>query len=160
MRKNDTRSIAVHRTVPCSPVTSDYPPGIRLAKAKTGTSWSSGGIGVGTARRQIRGIRAAIQSTRVLAVVLLGFGLGTVSPASAQTGDNPGATINGTVPTSEGNIWGGLSHQPTEAQVPQLPPLQGEQLNNTLQTLAQKLLNEKLPKVPKSAPPVSGGNAQ
>jgi hypothetical protein len=105
--------------------------------------------------REIRGIRLAIRGRRLLAAVLLGFGLGTVSQASAQTSDNPAATINGTVPTSEGNIWGGLAHQPTEAQVPELPPLQREQLNNTLQTLAQKLLNEKLPKVPKSAPPVS-----
>jgi hypothetical protein len=111
-------------------------------------------------RHEMRGIRVAIQSTHPLAVVLLGFGLGTASQASAQTSDNPAATINGTVPTSEGNIWGGLAHQPTEAQVPQLPPLQGEQLNNTLETLAQKLLNEKLPKVPASAPPASSGNAQ
>ena len=108
----------------------------------------------------MRGIRAAVQGRHLLAVAILGFGLGTASQASAQASNNPAATVNGTVPTREGNIWGGLAHQPTEAQVPQVPPQQGKQLNNTLQSLAQRLLNEKLPKVPASAPPVSGGTGQ
>lgn len=102
----------------------------------------------------------ALHRKRRLAVVILGFCLGTVSQASAQISDNPATTINGTVATSEGNIWGGVAHQPTEAQVPPLPPLQGEQVNNTLQSLARELLNEKLPTAPAIAPLIPGGSAQ
>lgn len=78
-------------------------------------------------------------------------------PAYAQSGgNNPAATINGSVPTSEGNVWNGMDHQPTEAQVPQGTLQQQQQINNQLNQLDQQLMNQKLPKVPKDAPPVSG----
>jgi hypothetical protein len=106
------------------------------------------------------GIRAAVRGKRLLAAALLGFGLGAASQASAQGSNNPAATINGTVPSSEGNIWGGMDHQPTESEVPQGSMQQQQQINNTLQNLDQQLLNEKLPKLPEGAPAVSGGASQ
>jgi len=77
-------------------------------------------------------------------------------PALAQSAP-PGSTINGTVPNSEGNVWGGLDHQPTPSEV---APLNNQQeqakINHKLSKLDQQLLNYKLPKVPNGAPPVAG----
>ncbi|HTI00980.1 MAG TPA: hypothetical protein VL752_08545 [Acidisoma sp.] len=100
-------------------------------------------------------------STRHLpaAMVAMALLLGAVplAPALAQSNSaNPAATINGSVPKSEGNIWNGMDHQPTEAEVPQGNMQQQQQINNQLNQLDQQLMNEKLPKVPQDAPPVSG----
>lgn len=90
------------------------------------------------------------------ATVLL-LGAVPLVPAFAQNGGgNPAATINGTVPTAEGNTWNGMDHQPTEADVPQGTMQQQQQINNQLNQLDQQLMNDKLPKVPKGAPPVTG----
>ncbi len=79
-----------------------------------------------------------------------------VIPARAQA-PAPGSTVNGTVPSSEGNVWGGLDHQPTPSEV---APLNNQQeqakINHKLSKLDQQLLNYKLPKVPNGAPPVAG----
>jgi hypothetical protein len=92
----------------------------------------------------------------IFATVLL-LGAAPLAPALAQNGGgNPAATINGSVPTAEGNVWNGMDHQPTEADVPQGNMQQQQQINNQLNQLDQQLMNEKLPKVPKDAPPVSG----
>ncbi|GAB0119188.1 hypothetical protein Acid7E03_32600 [Acidisoma sp. 7E03] len=82
--------------------------------------------------------------------------LAVAAPAWAQNGANPAATVNGTVPTSEGNVWNGLDHQPTEAEVPQGTLQQQNQINNQLNQIGQQLMDAKLPKEPKGAPPVSG----
>jgi hypothetical protein len=76
--------------------------------------------------------------------------------AHAQTAPPPGSTINGTVPTSEGNIWNGLDHQPTPADVPSIGSAQQAQISHKLDNLDQQLLNYKLPKLPAGAPPVAG----
>jgi hypothetical protein len=82
---------------------------------------------------------------------------GSIVPAQAQTAPTPGSTINGTVPSSEGNVWGGLDHQPTPSEV---APLNNQQqqakINRKLNKLDQELLNYQLPKVPNGAPPVAG----
>ena len=78
-------------------------------------------------------------------------------PAQAQSAPPPGSTINGTVPTSEGNVWNGFDHQPTPSQVaPAGSAQQQSRINRKLGKLDQQLLNYKLPKVPADAPPVAG----
>ncbi len=82
--------------------------------------------------------------------------LGSAGAASAQSSGNPASTINGTVPTSEGNIWGGLDHQPTPGEVAPGSPQQQAKINHKLNKLDQQLLNYKLPKLPAGAPAVEG----
>ena len=77
--------------------------------------------------------------------------------ARAQTTATPGSTINGTVPTSEGNVWNGLDHQPTPAEIAPLNnPHRSAKEVHTLNKLNNELLNYPLPKVPAGAPPVNG----
>lgn len=90
-----------------------------------------------------------------VAAAALGLVLTLAAPAFAQS-TNPAATINGTVPSSEGNVWGGLDHQPTEADVPPATAKQQEKINRKLQKLNNQLLDAPLPKVPAGAPPVAG----
>lgn len=93
------------------------------------------------------------------AILVIGLLLGAVplAPADAQgTTANPAATVNGSVPTSEGNVWNGMDHQPTPADVPQTTMQQQQKINNQLNQIDQQLMNDKMPKVPKGAPPVSG----
>ena len=94
----------------------------------------------------------------VALVLCCGFALAPIGrPALAQSTATPGSTINGTVPTSEGNRWNGLDHQPTPSEVaPTGNPQQQTQVNHTLSKLDQQLLNQPLPKVPAGAPPVNG----
>lgn len=95
-------------------------------------------------------------SVATLATVFL-LGALPLAPARAQNGGaNPAATINGSVPTSEGNVWNGMDHQPTPADVPPTTMQQQQQINNQLNQIDQQLMNDKMPKVPKGAPPVSG----
>jgi hypothetical protein len=108
----------------------------------------------------MRGLKAVLQGRHLLAAALFGLGIGTASQAFAQSANNPAATINGTVPTSEGNIWGGVAHQPTEAEVPQPPVQRQEQLNQQLQNLDQQLMNEPLPSLPQGSPSVPGNTSQ
>jgi hypothetical protein len=78
-------------------------------------------------------------------------------PALAQSAAPPGSTLNGTVPTSEGNVWNGLDHQPTPAEIaPATNSHQQAKQNHKLGKLDQQLLNDPLPKSPAGAPPVSG----
>lgn len=91
----------------------------------------------------------------LLGLALLGA-MAASAPASAQSGGNPAATVTGTVPTSEGNVWNGLDHQPTPADVPQGTLQQQNQINNQLNQIGQQLMDAKMPKEPKGAPPVSG----
>jgi len=107
------------------------------------------------------GQRNGMAGSRHLAHAVLGLmvlaGVGAAQPARAQSGPpNPAATINGTVPTAEGNVWNGMDHQPTEAEVPQGSAQQQNQINNQLNQIDQQLMNAKMPKVPNGAPPVSG----
>lgn len=103
-------------------------------------------------------IKAAMTVAWTVCALLMGVGLVTITPALAQTGSaNPAATVNGTVPSSEGNVWNGLDHQPTEADVPPTTMQQQDKINHKLQKLDQQLLNAPLPKVPAGAPPVAGG---
>ena len=96
---------------------------------------------------------------RVAGAALLGTALATAPAAFAQSSStNPAATVNGTVPTAEGNVWGGADHQPTEADVPQGTMKQQDKINHKLQTLDQQLMNDPLPKMPAGAPQVSGSN--
>ena len=94
---------------------------------------------------------------RFAAAALLAALTAPVVPARAQTPPPPGSTINGSVPSAEGNVWGGLDHQPTPSEV---APLNNQQeqakINHKLSKLDQQLLNYKLPKVPVGAPPVAG----
>jgi hypothetical protein len=93
------------------------------------------------------------------AATLLGLGaalLVPLVPALAQTAPPPGSTINGTVPTTEGNVWNGLDHQPTPADVPPADEAQQQKINHKLDKLDQQLLNYQLPKLPVGAPPVAG----
>ncbi|MCB8883265.1 hypothetical protein ACELLULO517_23650 [Acidisoma cellulosilytica] len=97
--------------------------------------------------------------TRIAGLTFLGIGLASAPAAFAQSSsNNPAATVNGTVPTSEGNVWGGADHQPTEADVPQGTMQQQDKINRKLQKLDKQLLNDPLPKVPNGAPQVSGTN--
>jgi hypothetical protein len=95
---------------------------------------------------------------RAAAAFLLGGALmlGTLAqPAMAQSAPPPGSTANGTVPTSEGNVWNGLDHQPTPSEVaPINNPNQQAQINHTLRKLDKELLKDPLPKLPAGAPPV------
>jgi hypothetical protein len=78
-------------------------------------------------------------------------------PALAQSTDGPGSTINGTVPTAEGNVWNGLDHQPTPSEVAPLGNAQEQaRINRKLNKLDKQLLNDPLPKVPAGAPQVQG----
>jgi hypothetical protein len=96
---------------------------------------------------------------RAAATALLGMSLGLAPAAFAQSGgNNPAATVNGTVPTAEGNVWGGMDHQPTEAEVPQGTIKQQDKINHKLQTLDQQLMNAPLGKVPNGGPAISGDN--
>ena len=96
-----------------------------------------------------------------LGLALAGGGFTLAPVAFAQSSsNNPAATINGSVPSSEGNVWGGADHQPTEADVPQGTVQQQDKINQQLQTLDQQLMNEPLPKVPTGAPPVAGSSSQ
>jgi hypothetical protein len=79
-----------------------------------------------------------------------------LAPALAQSAQGPGSTISGTVPTTEGNVWGGLDHQPTPADVPPSTAQQQAKINHKLDKLDQQLLNFQLPKLPAGAPSVSG----
>jgi hypothetical protein len=96
------------------------------------------------------------QCRRVARGALLALLMAPIVPASAQTSPPPGSTVTGTVPSSEGNVWGGLDHQPTPSEV---APLNNQQqqakINHKLGKLDQQLLNYKLPKVPNGAPPVA-----
>jgi hypothetical protein len=77
--------------------------------------------------------------------------------ALAQNAPPPGSTVNGTVPTSEGNVWNGLDHQPTPSDVAPIGNAQQQaRINRKLNKLDQQLLNDPLPKVPNGAPPVTG----
>lgn len=108
---------------------------------------------------KIRHCNEAAKPGRGLAAAALCLILGTapLAPALAQSnGANPAATINGSVPSSEGNVWNGMDHQPTAADVPQGNLQQQQQINNQLNQIGQQLMNDQLPKVPKGAPPVSG----
>jgi hypothetical protein len=97
------------------------------------------------------------QCRRLAGACLLAALVAPIVPAHAQTPPPPGSTINGTVPSSEGNVWGGLDHQPTPSEV---APLNNQQqqakINHKLSKLDRQLLNYKLPKVPAGAPPVAG----
>jgi hypothetical protein len=98
------------------------------------------------------------QCRRVGGIATLAMLIATaIVPARAQTSPPPGSTITGAVPSSEGNVWGGLDHQPTPSEV---APLNNQQqqakINHKLGKLDQQLLNYKLPKVPAGAPPVAG----
>ena len=78
-------------------------------------------------------------------------------PAMAQSAAPPGSTINGTVPTSEGNIYNGFDHQPTASEAgPSGDAQQQARINRKLNKLDQQLLNDPLPKLPAGAPPVAG----
>ena len=93
------------------------------------------------------------------AAALLGLGaalLVPLAPALAQTAPPPGSTINGTVPTSEGNVWNGQDHQPTPSEVPPASAQQQAKINHKLNKIDRQLLKYKLPKVPAGAPPVVG----
>ena len=59
--------------------------------------------------------------------------LGSARAALAQSPGNPASTINGTVPTSEGNIWGGLDHQPTPGELPPGDVQQQAKINHKLE---------------------------
>lgn len=107
------------------------------------------------------GQRNEMATRRRMAHVVFGLaflaGAGAALPARAQSGSaNPAATVNGTVPTAQGNVWNGLDHQPTEAEVPQGSAQQQTKINDQLDQLGQQLMNAKMPKVPGDAPPVSG----
>jgi hypothetical protein len=97
------------------------------------------------------------QCRRFAGIALLAVLIAPIVPAHAQTSPPPGSTITGAVPSSEGNIWGGLDHQPTPSEI---APLNNQQqqakINHKLSKLDQQLLNYKLPKVPNGAPPVAG----
>jgi len=78
-------------------------------------------------------------------------------PALAQTGATAGSTINGTVPLSEGNTWGGLDHQPTPSEAgPAFSSQQQARINHKLNKLDEQLLNDPLPQVPAGGPSVQG----
>jgi hypothetical protein len=78
-------------------------------------------------------------------------------PARAQTGATAGSTVNGTVPLSEGNIWGGLDHQPTPSEAgPAISSQQQARINHKLNKLDEQLLNDPLPQVPAGGPSVQG----
>jgi hypothetical protein len=107
----------------------------------------------------MRGTRGATEGKRLLGAAVLCLSLAAAAQASAQS-NNPAATINGTVPSAEGNTWGGFDHQPTEADAPPTSAAQQAKINRKLEKLNQELLDEKLPKVPAGAPPVAGSGAQ
>jgi hypothetical protein len=95
-----------------------------------------------------------------VATLLLGGALmmGPLAGAAvAQSAAPPGSTINGSVPTAEGNVWNGLDHQPTPSEIAPLNnPNQQALINHTLKKLDKQLLNDPLPKLPAGAPPVEG----
>lgn len=102
-------------------------------------------------------IKAAMTMAWTAGALLLCAGFAAVPPAFAQSGAaNPAATVNGTVPSSEGNVWNGQDHQPTEADVAPATMQQQDKINHKLQKLDQQLMNAPLPKVPSGAPPVAG----
>jgi hypothetical protein len=77
--------------------------------------------------------------------------------ALAQTGAPAGSTINGTVPLSEGNTWGGLDHQPTPSEAgPAVSAQQQARISHKLNKLDEELLNDPLPQVPAGGPSVQG----
>jgi hypothetical protein len=97
------------------------------------------------------------QYHRLASAVLLAVLMAPIVSASAQTSPPPGSTITGAVPSSEGNVWGGLDHQPTPSEIAPLTNQQQQaKINHKLNKLDQQLLNYKLPKVPPGAPPVAG----
>ena len=103
--------------------------------------------------------RLSAQGRFVRAVFFCGAlaAAGARQPALAQTAAPPGSTINGTVPTSEGNRWNGFDHQPTPSEAaPDNDPHQQAQINHTLSKLDKQLLNEPLPKAPAVAPAANG----
>jgi hypothetical protein len=78
-------------------------------------------------------------------------------PALAQTAPPPGSTINGTVPSSDGNVWNGFDHQPTPADTAPVTGLHRRaHVNRTLGKLDRQLLNDPLPKIPAGAPQADG----
>jgi hypothetical protein len=80
-----------------------------------------------------------------------------VRPTLAQTAAPPGSTINGSVPSSEGNVWNGFDHQPTAADAgPSGTAKHQARINHKLSKLDQQLLNDPLPKIPAGAPSVPG----
>ncbi|GAB0112719.1 hypothetical protein [Acidisoma sp. C75] len=83
-----------------------------------------------------------------------------LAPAAALaqgTAANPAATVDGQVPSAEGNVWNGLDHQPTASDVPPIADTkQNQQINNTLDQLNRQLQQYQLPKVPPGAPQPSG----
>lgn len=79
----------------------------------------------------------------------------TLVPAGAQTPAPPGSTINGTVPTAQGNVWNGLDHQPTPSEIaPITSPKQNARVNRKLNKLDSELLNAPLPPPPKGGPSI------
>ena len=112
-----------------------------------------------TIRDACQRAEATMKSISLAALVLLGaIGLAPVTaPALAQSTASPGSTVNGNVPSSEGNVWNGLDHQPTPSETaPISNPQQQAHVNHTLGKLDKELLNDPLPKVPTGAPAVSG----
>lgn len=92
-----------------------------------------------------------------VALAVLGCGVAPMATAFAQGAPaNPAATVNGTVPAAQGNVWNGLDHQPTQSDVPPMGSSQQQQVNKTLNQLDNQLMNQPLPKVPSGAPTVSG----
>ncbi len=92
----------------------------------------------------------------LIVIVAVGV-LARMAPVAAQTAAPPGSTINGTVPTVQGNRWGGLDHQPTPSQV---APIAGSRertrINRKLNKLDQRLLNTPIPQPPAGGPTVPG----
>jgi hypothetical protein len=94
---------------------------------------------------------------RAAATLALGGLLLMAPPALAQNSPPPGSTINGTVPTAEGNVWNGLDHQPTPSEIAPVGNAQEQaRINHKLSKLDQQLLNDPLPKLPPGAPTIQG----
>jgi hypothetical protein len=74
----------------------------------------------------------------------------------AQNAAPPGSTINGTVPTAEGNVWNGLDHQPRRDDRAPANARPQARINHRLSKLDRQLLNDPLPRAPAGAPPVAG----
>lgn len=96
-----------------------------------------------------------------LALAVIGCGVAPMAAAFAQAApaNNPAATVNGVVPSAQGNVWNGMDHQPTQSEVPPMGNTQQQQqVNKTLDQLDNQLMNQPMPKVPNGAPPVSSKN--
>jgi len=101
--------------------------------------------------------RLPITQARTVAALALGGAILLALPALAQNAPPPGSTINGTVPTAEGNVWNGLDHQPTPSEIAPVGNAQQQaRINHKLSKLDQQLLNDPLPKLPPGAPAIQG----